>query len=138
MMLYGTDRLAIECLKMYDILMQNHHSERLRSWFEYQASLKIMLPYLAETGHRPYTKTKARCLDEIKNVDDKMLLNFKDGHFVVRRTDRSFAVVSLGLSIEQTLMASLKCIGGLSHCRTFSELNSLIWLMSRPEPLSWI
>ena len=53
MMLYGTDRPAIEYLQVYDILMQNHHFERLGSWDEYHASLKTMLPYLAGNGHRP-------------------------------------------------------------------------------------
>ena len=69
--------------------------------------------------------------DEIENLDVEMVQTFKDGHYVVRRTDRPFAAVSLDLNIEQTLMAFLKGNRGLSHHRTFSELNSLIWLMSR-------
>ena len=52
--------------------------------------------------------------------------------FVVRRTDNAFAGVSLDLNIEQTLMASMKGTGGLTHGRTFTAISSLIWMHSRP------
>ena len=55
-----------------------------------------------------------------------------DGYIVVRRTDKPFTAVSIDLNIEKTLMASLNGNGDLSHDRSFSELNSLLWLMSRP------
>ena len=77
-------------------------------------------------------KSVARWLDAICRLDDFTLDLFRRGLFVVRWTDRVFAGVSLDLNIEQTLMASLKAPGGLTHGRTFSDLNSLIWLASRP------
>ena len=90
---------------------------------EYHASVKLMLLYLAGTGHRPYSKNIAGLLDEIENLDDETLQTFKDGYFVVRRTDRPFAAVSLDLDIEQRLMAPLKGNGGLSHGRTFFSVD---------------
>ena len=112
--------------------MMNYHAERLGLWDDYVSSLQLMLPYMAGAGHRPYTKTLARWLDEIGKLDADTLEFFQKGFFVVRRTERAFSGVSLDLNIEQTLMATMKGNGGLTHGRTFTDLNSMIWLASRP------
>ena len=39
---------------------------------------------------------------------------------------------SVDLAIEQSLMATLKGNGGLTHGRGFNELNILIWVLLRP------
>ena len=57
---------------------------------------------------------------------------FKQGHFVVRRSYRPYAGVSVDLAIEQSLMATLNGNQGLTHGRGFNDLNFLVWILSRP------
>ena len=79
MIICGIDWLASEYLRMYDILMMNYHAERLGLWDDYVSSLQLMLPYMAGAGHRPYTKTLARWLDEIGKLDADTLEFFQRG-----------------------------------------------------------
>ena len=117
---------------MFDILMRNLFSERHGNWEEYLCSLEQMLPGLAATGRRNYTKSVYWFLQEMDNLDDYTLSVFKQGGFVVRRTGRPDGGISPDLAIEQVLMASLKGNTGLTRGRGFTELNYLIWIMSRP------
>ena len=55
---------------------------------------------------------------------------------MVRRTDQFWSAVSPDLCIEQTLMASLKGASGLTRGRSLSEINRLVWVLSRPFVLT--
>ena len=110
----------------------NLNSERLGDWEQYLISLKMMLPYFAASGHRAYTKCLSLYLQEMELLDNTTKEAFGRGEWVIRRTDKAFAGVSVDLAIEQTLMASLKGNEGLTHGRLFNEVSSLIWLLSRP------
>ena len=118
---------------MYDILIKNLHAERLGNWEEYIQSLKLMLPYFAAAGHRAYTKCIYLFIQKMGELDPYTLNQFKEcGHFVVRRSNRPAAGISVDLTIEQTLMVALKGPGGFGHGRTFNELSYLTWILSRP------
>ena len=132
------ERYAMDCLfghvylEMYDILMQNLTSERLGLWDDNQTSLKMMQPYLAATGHRHYFRSIARYVKSMENLDEYTSKLFKQGMWVVRRTDRPYSGVPQDLLIEQTMMAALKGNEGLTRGRDFNELNHMIWIKSRP------
>ena len=75
----GIDRLALTYLKMYDIYCYTTYcSERLGRWQDYVQSIEQMLPYLAATGHRSYTKSIARWLDVIDHLDTETLESFEN------------------------------------------------------------
>lgn len=128
----GTNGLFLEYIKMFDILLRNLHAERLGNWSEYLISLKHMLPYFAGTGHRAYTRSVSLFIQEMDNLDDFTKQQFESGGFVVRRTEKPYAGVSVDLAIEQSLMASIKGNEGLTRGRRFDELQHLIWVLSRP------
>ena len=71
-------------------------------------------------------------LEEMDDLDEYTISTFKQGHFVVRRSYRPYAGVSVDLAIEQSLMATLKGNQGLTHGRGFNDLNFLVWILSRP------
>ena len=127
-----TNKLYLVYLEMFDILLMNIHAERLGDWDMYLLSLKKMLPFFAGTGHRAYAKTVYWFLHEMEDLDDFTKDQMRKGYFVVRRTNKAFAGVSVDLAIEQSIMASLKGNGGLTHGRDFSEQNYLVWVLSRP------
>ena len=66
------------------------------------------------------------------DLDEYTISTFKQGHFVVRRSYRPYAGVSVDHAIEQSLMATLKGNQGLTHGRGFNDLNYLVWVLSRP------
>ena len=55
---------------------------------------------------------------------------FEDGHHAVRRSGRFWAGLWSDLMIEQTLMRSIKCAGGLTRGRGFGENVRNLWVMS--------
>ena len=91
-----------------------------------------MVPYFAGTGHRAYAKCVSWFLEDMDDLDEYTISTFKQGHFVVRRSYRPYAGVSVDHAIEQSLMATLKGNQGLTHGRGFNDLNYLVWVLSRP------
>ncbi|GFO27370.1 hypothetical protein PoB_005387500 [Plakobranchus ocellatus] len=57
---------------------------------------------------------------------------FLAGYHVLRRSDRFWAGLSTDLVIEQTLMRSMKSVGGLTRGRGMGDLQLTQWLLSRP------
>jgi hypothetical protein len=53
-----------------------------------------------------------------------------NGHHTVRRSDRFWAGISTDLAIEQILMRSLKCRGGLTRGRGMTETVRLTWVQT--------
>ena len=95
-----------------------------------------MLPYFAATGHNNYTKSLYWFIQEMQGLKSNILDEFLKGLFVVRRTDQFWSAASPDLCIEQTLMASLKGSSGLTRGRSLSEINRLVWVLSRPFVLT--
>ena len=89
--------------------------ERLGNWSQYLSSLKLMLPYFAGTGHRASTRSVSLFIQEMESLDDFTKQQFEDGTFVVRRTEKAYAGISVDLAIEQSLMASIKGNEGLTR-----------------------
>ena len=91
-----------------------------------------MLPYFFATGHRPYARSVSLFIQEMESIDDFTKQQFENGNFVVRRTSKAYAGISVDLAIEQSLMAFIKGNEGLTRGRRFDELQHLIWILSRP------
>ena len=71
-------------------------------WSGYLSFLKLMLPYFSGTWNRAYTTTRLVSLfiQEIESLDNFTKQQFEDGNFVVRRTEKAYA----GISVEQSLI----------------------------------
>ena len=93
---------------MIQILALNLHAERLSRFGEYLTSIRMMLPYLAASVHRSYTKSVYWFLNEMEALDPVMRQSFDNGQFVVRRSDNAYAGISPDLAVEQVLMAGIK------------------------------
>ena len=79
------------------------------------SSLKLILLYFAGAGHRAYTRSVSLFIQEMESLDDFTKQQFEDGNFVVRRTEKAYAGISVDLAIEQSLMASIKGNEGLTR-----------------------
>ena len=131
-----TNKLWLVYLDMVDILHMNLTAERTGNWELYLHSCRCMLPYFAATGHNNYTKSLYWFLQEMQELKPTVLQQFKDGFFVVRRTNQYWSAVSPDLCIEQTLMASLKGSSGLTRGRSLTEVSRLVWVLSRSGVLA--
>ncbi|GFO08627.1 hypothetical protein PoB_003513200 [Plakobranchus ocellatus] len=57
---------------------------------------------------------------------------FLAGYHVLRQSDRFWAGLSTDIVIEQTLMRSMKSVGGLTRGRGMGDSQQTQWLLSRP------
>ena len=58
---------------------------------------------------------------------------FTEGLYVVQWSNKFWAGLSTDTVIEQVLMRSLKISGGLTQGRGMSEIQIILWLLSRPS-----
>ena len=94
-----------------------------------------MLPYFVATGHNLYAKSAHVYLQKMLHLQvthPDVYADFADGHHVIRRSNRFWAGLSCDLVIEQTLMRSLKSIGGLTRGRGIGEEQRLVWALFMP------
>ena len=87
------------------------------TWLLHLQALKLMLPFLAATGHHNYTKSLVLYLNKMESLQDThpdLYSKFVDGLFVLRRSENYWAGVYTDLYIEQVLMKNVKAVGGLA------------------------
>lgn len=71
-------------------------------------------------------------MSKLQEKHPEVHTHFLQGFHVMRQSDRFWAGLSLDLAFEQVLMKSVKTTGGLKRGRGMSEVQRLVWLMSRP------
>jgi 5'-3' exonuclease len=130
-----TARLWLQYMEMVDIIRLFLKSERTGDWMLHLNILRAMLPYLAASGHRHYTKCLhiyLQLMTELPKDHPEVHQKFLQGFQVVRRSDRYWAGLSTDLVIEQVLMRSLKTSGGLTRGRGMTETQRSVWVMASP------
>ena len=130
-----TSKLWFQYLDMVAILHQFIRAERTGDWDLHLKSLAAMLPYLAASGHNLYTKSICLYLQKMATLETdhpEVYAHFKRGLHVIRRSARFWAGHSTDLTIEQTLMRTLKSRGGLTRGKGMTEKQRTLWVASRP------
>lgn len=130
-----TAKLWLQYMDMVSILRKFIVAERTGDWAMHLNSIREMMPYLAAAGHNHYTKSTYIYLQQMTDLGIEhpdIQHEFQEGKFVVRRSDRFWAGLSADLVIEQSLMRSLKSVGGLTHGRGMTESLRAVWVLSMP------
>ena len=70
---------------------------------------------------------------ELPRTNPEVAKKFAEGLFVIRRTDKLWSGVGSDLTIEQTLMRSLKSNGGLTRGSGMTEDMRNVWTQSAAE-----
>lgn len=84
-------------------------------------------------GHPNYLKSAYLYLQKMNALEaenHEVFQKFMCGYHVIRRSDKFWAGLGCDLVIEQTLMRSLKSIGGLTRGSRMSEHKRAIWTSS--------
>ena len=131
----STAKLWLMYMEMMDITRNFIRSERTGDWQLHLHTMQEMLPFMAASGHNLYTKSLYIYLQKMSRLSEthpqvhKLFLN---GFQVIRRSNRFWAGLSPDLIIKQVLMRSLKTSGGLTHGRGMTEVQRVLWTLSRP------
>ena len=130
-----TAELWLQYMCTIDILKRFLKAERTGNWLLHLSFVHEMLPYLAAAGHNSYKKSAylyLQLMNQLEKTNEKVFNSFKEGHHVVRRSNRYWAGISSDLTIEQTLMRGAKTSGGLTGGRGVTELQRAKWVLSMP------
>ena len=130
-----TGALWTQYLDMIEILKHFIAAERTGNWREHLSTLESMLPYFAAAGHNLYLKSSYVYLQQMSSLQQthpEVYNAFLEGNHVVRRSERFWGGLSTDLTIEQTLMRSLKSVGGMTRGRGMTEAQRAQWILSMP------
>ena len=115
-------------MTMVSILLSFTRAQRDGLWNLHLYYFKRMLPYFFRNDHVNYARWDTVYLAEMLTLPPEVLLEFQEGNFVVKRTERRFNQVSADQSTEW-LNATGKKSGGLDRItRITSALNR--WTLS--------
>ena len=70
-------------------------------------------------------------MSELKSVNPIVHDRYKEGGFVIRRSDRYWAGLPCDLVIEQVFMRSLKSTGSLTRGSGMTAVQRAIWILSQ-------
>ena len=99
---------------MVSLLKKYITASRTGNWELHIRTTQEMLPYLSAAGHYNYAKSCHIYLQEMLALDKSNPIvkeYFEKGLFVIRRSDRYWGGLPPNLTIEQTLMRTMKSTG---------------------------
>ena len=130
-----TASLWLEYSNIIDIIKKLITADRIGDWDLHLEGIKEALPVFAAAGHSNYIKSAylyLQNMSNLKSTNERVYNYFKNGHFIVRRSNRYWAGLPCDLIIEQVLMRSLKTTGGLTRGSGMSDITRAVWLLSNP------
>ena len=130
-----TSALWFQLLEMIDIALNFLRAERTGNWLMHLNAIKLMLPFLAATGHNNYVKSIYVYVQQMEGLSEsfpKVYDLFISRHHSIWCSNRYWGGLSTDLIIEQCLMRNLKSRGGLTRGRGVTEVQRATWIMSAP------
>jgi len=115
-------------MTMVSILLCFTRAQRDGSWNRHLYALKRMLPFLFRYDRVNYARWGTVYLAEMSVLPPEVLLEFQEGNFVVKRTDRRFNQVSADQSTEWLNATGKKSGGLVGITRIVSSLSR--WTLS--------
>ncbi|KAF4531641.1 hypothetical protein B566_EDAN006572 [Ephemera danica] len=132
-----TSKLWSQYLHMVTLIRLFIRAERTGDWKLHMYCVRKMLPFLAAAGHLNYTKCAYLYYQSMQGLQSKMSESdyekfVNSGYFTIRRTEIPWSGVWSDMIIEQSLMRSIKSVGGISHGRGYSESVLCKYINSLP------
>lgn len=132
-----TAKLWILYLRMVTLLKHFIQAERSGNWNLHLTTIKKMLPFFHAAGHFSYAKSATLYLQDMLNLANVLTPEefnkfTEDGYFTIRRTNKFWSGIWSDMTIEQTLMRSMKSSGGLTRGRGLSDAVLTKWILATP------
>ena len=111
---------------MVTLMKQFIEAERMGCWQLHLDTIQKMLPYFHPSGHFNYAKSCHLYLQDMLHLEEDMdPLEYHDftqrGFFTIRWSDKIWSGIWSDMTIEQTLMRSMKSLGGLTRGRGITD-----------------
>lgn len=132
----ATAKLWIQYFHMVTLLKQFIQAERSGNWHLHLQCIQEMLPYFHASGHFLYAKSCHLYLQDMKELKSKLTtLDYErfvtNEYFTIRRSDKFWSGIWSDMTIEQTLMRSMKSNGGLTtYGRGITDSTMAKWISS--------
>lgn len=130
-----TSKLWIEYMDMLRTLRDLIGADRSGNWIKHLSTLRACLPIFAASGHYHYLKSAHFYLQkmaDLQRTNPTAYRLLKNGFHVIRRTNKYWAGLGSDLTIEQTLMRTMKCAKGLTRGSGMTEEMRAVWTTSVP------
>lgn len=131
-----TAKLWIQYFHMMTLIKQFIQSEREGDWTTHLQIILNMLPFFHASGNILYAKACHLYLQDMFNLESHMDTEeyrkfVEQGFFTIRRTDKFWSGTWSDMVIEQSLMRSMKTVGGLTG-RGFTDSILDKWTLAMP------
>lgn len=130
-----TAKLWLQYFRMVTLMKHFIEAERSGNWNLHLDTIQRMLPYFHASGHFLYAIDAHLYLQDMAVLHEKIpqeeLEKFTTGgYFTIRRTNKFWSGIMSDMTIEQTLMRSMKTSGGLTKGRGITDNVLTRWTMS--------
>lgn len=122
---------------MVTLIKQFIQAERMGNWQLHLQCIQQMLPYFHASGHFLYAKSCQLYLQDMLDLKSKLSpLEYDrfvtNGYFTIRRSDKFWSGIWADMTIEQTLMRSMKSAGGLTRGQGITDSVLTKWILAMP------
>ena len=130
----ATAKLWVQYFRMVTLVKQFIEAERMGNWNLHLDTIQKMIPYFHASGHFLYAKSCHLYLQDMFDLKQRMTaeeyeLFTTKGYFTIRRSDKFWCGTWSDMTIEQSLMRTMKCLGGLTHGRGVQESVLSKWTL---------
>lgn len=134
----ATSKLWVQYFHMVCLMKEFIMAERMGNWNSHIQCIQKMIPFFHASGHFSYAKACQLYLNDMANLKNKMTVDeyakfIDQSNFTIRRTDQFWCGNFTDMTIEQTLMRSMKTIGGLTHGRGITDATLTKWVQGLPS-----
>ncbi|KAK4880987.1 hypothetical protein RN001_004306 [Aquatica leii] len=117
-----TAKLWVQYFRMVTLIKQFIKAERSGNWVLHLTTIQKMLPFFHASGHIFYAKCAQLYIQDMLTLKDRMdPLEYNkftsEGYFTIRWTSKFWSGIWSDMTIEQTLMKTIKSSGGLTRGR---------------------
>lgn len=119
---------------MITLVKQFIEAERMGNWQLHLDTIQKMLPYCHASGHFFYANSAQLYLQDMLRLEEKMTTDEYEkfttkGYFTIRRSDKFWSGISSDMTIEQTLMRTMKSFDGLTQGRGITDSVITLWTL---------
>ena len=132
-----TGKLWVQYIRQVALLQHFIRAERTGNWKMHLDCVREMIPHFHAAGHLNYAKSARLYLQQMERLDETIpdeeyRLFTEKGYFTIRRCDSFWGGNFSDQTIEQFLMKSLKCSGGMTHGRGITDSTLTKWVHALP------
>lgn len=132
-----TAKLWKQYFEQVELMRMFIRAERCGDWQLHLHCVQQMLPHFHAAGHLAYAKSAHLYLQQMMKLETRMTPEeynkfTTEGYFTIRRTDKLWGGIWSDMTIEQTLMRSMKTSGGLTHGRGVTDSILSKWVIGMP------